>query len=76
MPATSLFRGTERILCNVIQLLRCNTVKDCDWEKTAPYQPAPDQQSLSYPSWKYTALPVTGLAHGAVATGLQHEHGK
>lgn len=45
-----------------------------DWERTASYQPAPDQQSLSYPSWKYTGLPVTGLAHGALAAGRQHEH--
>lgn len=28
-------------------------------EKAAAYQPAPDSQRLSYPSWKYTRLPVT-----------------
>lgn len=45
-------------------------------EKTASYQPAPDPRCLSYPSWKYTGLPVTGLAHGALATGRQREHGE
>uniref|UniRef100_A0A4W6FUI1 Uncharacterized protein n=1 Tax=Lates calcarifer TaxID=8187 RepID=A0A4W6FUI1_LATCA len=52
------------------QLLRCRTVTDCDGERTASYQPAPDQQSPSYPNWKYTRLPVTGLAHGALVFSL------
>ncbi len=63
---TSLFCGTESEKFFFIHLPDYSD--EGPWEtvmgeRTASYQPAPDQQSLSYPSWKYTGLPVTGLAH-------------
>lgn len=38
------------------------SLKSHGGEGTASYQPAPDQESSSYPSCKYTELPVRGLA--------------